>query len=78
MNPPSRSRSGSTRSSDGTEFFSCLWCWCRCHGAELPNKTTMVSFLPVAILSYGWASKAHPDPDGRQLREVLAASGAPA
>ena len=29
--------------------------------------------LPVAVLSYGWAAKHHPDPTGEQLRRMLPA-----
>ena len=29
-------------------------------------------FPPFVVVSYAWLSKEHPDPDGRQLREVLA------
>ena len=29
--------------------------------------------LPVAVLSYGWAAKAHPDPTGAQLRSLVPA-----
>ena len=29
--------------------------------------------LPVAVLSYGWAAKHHPDPTGEQLRLMLPA-----
>jgi hypothetical protein len=29
--------------------------------------------LPVAVLSYGWASKGHPDPSGAQLKSLVPA-----
>ena len=38
------------------------------------RRTTMKLKLPVAVLSYGWAAKSHPDPTGallRRLRPVL-------
>ena len=43
---------------------------------ETLRRTTMELALPVAVLSYGWESARHPDPDGallRRLRPVLAA-----
>jgi hypothetical protein len=35
---------------------------------ELRQST---GFLPVAVLSYGWAAKGHPDPTGAQLRSLV-------
>ena len=43
---------------------------------ETLRKTTILGALPVAVLSYGWAAKRHPDPTGallRRLRPVLEA-----
>ena len=43
---------------------------------ETLRRTTMMLKLPVAVLSYGWESARHPDPNGallRRLRPVLAA-----
>lgn len=37
------------------------------------RASTMSGFLPVAVLSYGWASKAHPDPSGEQLQQLIPA-----
>ena len=37
------------------------------------RQTTCVIGLPVAVLSYGWAAKHHPDPTGEQLRRMLPA-----
>ena len=37
------------------------------------RKTTYFYGLPVAILSYGWAARHHPDPTGEQLRRLLPA-----
>ena len=34
------------------------------------RKTTMVLKLPIAVLSYGWASRGHCDPDGALLRRL--------
>jgi hypothetical protein len=33
----------------------------------------MSMYLPVAVLSYGWASKGHPDPTGEQLQSLVPA-----
>ena len=35
------------------------------------RQTTCGWCLPVAVLSYGWAAKHHPDPTGEQLRRML-------
>ena len=35
------------------------------------RRTTMTLQLPLAIMSYGWASRAHPDPDGSLLRRLV-------
>ena len=35
------------------------------------RQTTMALSLPVAVLSYGWASSSHPDPTGEQLQQLL-------
>ena len=37
------------------------------------RQTTYAGGLPVAVLSYGWAAKHHPDPTGEQLRRMLPA-----
>ena len=37
------------------------------------RQTTYAYGLPVAVLSYGWAAKHHPDPTGEQLRRMLPA-----
>ena len=37
------------------------------------RQTTYWASLPVAVLSYGWAAKHHPDPTGEQLRRMLPA-----
>ena len=37
------------------------------------RQSTYVLGLPVAVLSYGWAAKHHPDPTGEQLRRMLPA-----
>ena len=37
------------------------------------RQTTYLAGLPVAVLSYGWAAKHHPDPTGEQLRRMLPA-----
>ena len=37
------------------------------------RQTTYGYGLPVAVLSYGWAAKHHPDPTGEQLRRMLPA-----
>ena len=37
------------------------------------RQTTYDGGLPVAVLSYGWAAKHHPDPTGEQLRRMLPA-----
>ena len=37
------------------------------------RQTTWMFGLPVAVLSYGWAAKHHPDPTGEQLRRMLPA-----
>ena len=37
------------------------------------RQTTYDFGLPVAVLSYGWAAKHHPDPTGEQLRRMLPA-----
>ena len=37
------------------------------------RQTTYEAGLPVAVLSYGWAAKHHPDPTGEQLRRMLPA-----
>ena len=37
------------------------------------RQTTYIGGLPVAVLSYGWAAKHHPDPTGEQLRRMLPA-----
>ena len=37
------------------------------------RQATYVCGLPVAVLSYGWAAKHHPDPTGEQLRRMLPA-----
>ena len=37
------------------------------------RKSTYSVGLPVAVLSYGWAAKHHPDPTGEQLRRMLPA-----
>ena len=37
------------------------------------RQTTYGLGLPVAVLSYGWAAKHHPDPTGEQLRRMLPA-----
>ena len=37
------------------------------------RQTTYGFGLPVAVLSYGWAAKHHPDPTGEQLRRMLPA-----
>ena len=37
------------------------------------RQTTYIAGLPVAVLSYGWAAKHHPDPTGEQLRRMLPA-----
>ena len=34
------------------------------------RRTTMKLKLPVAVLSYGWAAKRHPDPTGALLRRL--------
>ena len=34
-------------------------------------KWFCLSFLPIAVLSYGWASKTHPDPSGEQLAKLV-------
>lgn len=34
------------------------------------RNTTLLGILPIAVLSYGWASRAHPDPTGEQLRRL--------
>ena len=36
-------------------------------------RQSMYGCLPVAVLSYGWAAKHHPDPTGEQLRRMLPA-----
>ena len=38
---------------------------------EQLRQTTMDIMLPIAVLSYGWASKAHPDSTGEQLRSLI-------
>lgn len=43
---------------------------------ETLRRTTMDGLLPVAVLSYGWEGRRHPDPNGallRRLRPVLEA-----
>ena len=35
------------------------------------RHTTMTTFLPVLVLSYGWRAKHHPDPKGEMLRELI-------
>ena len=37
------------------------------------RQSGYVRGLPVAVLSYGWAAKHHPDPTGEQLRRMLPA-----
>ena len=37
------------------------------------RQSTYMHGLPVAVLSYGWAAKHHPDPTGEQLRRMLPA-----
>ena len=37
------------------------------------RQTEYALGLPVAVLSYGWAAKHHPDPTGEQLRRMLPA-----
>ena len=37
------------------------------------RQTAYPAGLPVAVLSYGWAAKHHPDPTGEQLRRMLPA-----
>ena len=37
------------------------------------RQSTYGAGLPVAVLSYGWAAKHHPDPTGEQLRRMLPA-----
>ena len=37
------------------------------------RQSTYYHSLPVAVLSYGWAAKHHPDPTGGQLRRMLPA-----
>ena len=37
------------------------------------RQTKMYNGLPVAVLSYGWAAKGHPDPTGAQLRSLIPA-----
>ena len=42
---------------------------------EFPNEDELqhgMRFPPLVIVSYAWLSPEHPDPEGRQLREVLA------
>ena len=34
------------------------------------RRTTMMLKLPVAVLSYGWAARGHPDPTGALLRRL--------
>ena len=34
------------------------------------RQSEMFNGLPVGVLSYGWASKAHPDPTGEQLQKL--------
>ena len=41
--------------------------------AKSTSQSTYVYGLPVAVLSYGWAAKHHPDPTGEQLRRMLPA-----
>ena len=38
---------------------------------EKLRYTTMTNTLPVAVLSYGWAGKSHPDRTGEQLRSLI-------
>ena len=40
--------------------------------ADKPHVAWAMRFPPFVVISYAWLSKEHPDPDGRQLREVLA------
>lgn len=35
------------------------------------RKTTMMSWLPIAVLSYGWADPHHPDPTGALLGNLV-------
>ena len=35
------------------------------------RQTTMESFLPVAVLSYGWTGRGHPDSTGAHLRSLI-------
>ena len=39
-------------------------------GAGALRNTTLLGILPIAVLSYGWASRGHPDPTGEQLRRL--------
>ena len=39
---------------------------------DKPHLRYAMRFPPFVIVSYAWLSKEHPDPDGRQLQEVLA------
>ena len=34
-------------------------------------RQTTMNVLPVAVLSYGWASRSHPDPTGHLLRRLI-------
>ena len=35
------------------------------------RHTTITTYLPVLVLSYGWRAKHHPDPKGEMLRELI-------
>ena len=39
---------------------------------DKPHVAWAMRFPPFVVVSYAWLSREHPDPDGRQLREVLA------
>ena len=39
---------------------------------DKPYLAWAMRFPPFVVVSYAWLSREHPDPDGKQLREVLA------
>ena len=38
---------------------------------EQLRDSNMNFFLPIIVLSYGWAAKSHPDPTGAHLRSLV-------